>query len=154
MTRARLNLFIQPDHARRLAELSAMRGLSKSSIVAAALASFLSPDAADQREAAISRRLDRLSRQYERLERDQQIMIETLALYVRYFLTVSPPVAPSQQDALRAQGKLRYGQFIDQLARHLQRGRSLVRDVHEELYPESMAEGDEDAPPLSGDDHE
>ncbi|AWP59337.1 CopG family transcriptional regulator [Bordetella bronchiseptica] len=154
MTRARLNLFIQPDHARRLAELSAMRGLSKSSIVAAALASFLSPDAADQREAAISRRLDRLSRQYERLERDQQILIETLALYVRYFLTVSPPVAPSQQDALRAQGKLRYGQFIDQLARHLQRGGSLVRDVHGEIYPEPTVDGDEDAPPLSGDAHE
>ncbi|UTM01077.1 CopG family transcriptional regulator [Alcaligenes sp. NLF5-7] len=154
MTRARLNLFIQPDHARRLAELSAMRGLSKSSIVAAALASFLSPDAADQREAAVSRRLDRLSRQYERLERDQQILIETLALYVRYFLTVSPPVAPSQQDALRAQGKLRYGQFIDQLARHLQRGRSLVRDVHGEIYPESVAAQDDEAPPLPGDDHE
>lgn len=154
MTRARLNLFIQPDHARRLAELSAMRGLSKSSIVAAALASFLSPDAADQREAAISRRLDRLSRQYERLERDQQILIETLALYVRYFLTVSPPVAPSQQEALRAQGKLRYGQFIDQLARHLQRGRSLVRDAHGELYPESVSAQDDDAPPLQGDDHE
>lgn len=154
MTRARLNLFIQPDHARRLAELSAMRGLSKSSIVAAALASFLSPDAADQREAAISRRLDKLSRQYERLERDQQILLETVALYVRYFLTVSPPVAPSQQEALRAQGKLRYGQFIDQLARHLQRGRSLVRDVHDELYPESVTAHDEDAPPLRGDDHE
>ena len=34
----RLNLFVQPDHARRLEDLSAHRGVSKSSIVAAALA--------------------------------------------------------------------------------------------------------------------
>lgn len=67
MSRARLNLFIEPDHARRLDELAAMKGLSKSSIVAAALASFLSPDSGDQREAAIAKRLDRLSRQFDKL---------------------------------------------------------------------------------------
>ncbi|QBR39554.1 CopG family transcriptional regulator [Kerstersia gyiorum] len=132
----RLNLFIQPDHARRLDDLSAHRGVSKSSIVAAALASFLSPDAADQREAAITRRLDRLTRQFDKLERDQNILIETLALFVRYTLTVSPSVPAEHQEAVRAQGKQRYAQFIDQLARHLQRGRSLVREVHEEIYPE------------------
>ena len=97
MSRARLNLFIEPDHARRLDDLAAHRGVSKSSIVAAALSAFLSPDAADQREAALARRLDRLSRQFDKLDRDQNILIETLALYVRYFLTVSPPVAEAHQ---------------------------------------------------------
>ncbi len=37
VSRARLNLFIEPEHARRLDELAAMKGISKSSIVAAAL---------------------------------------------------------------------------------------------------------------------
>ena len=41
MSRTRLNLFIEPEHARRLDELATMKGLSKSSIIAAALASFL-----------------------------------------------------------------------------------------------------------------
>ena len=71
MTQHRLNVFIQPEHGKRLDELAAKKGVSKSSIVAAALASWLSPDAADQREAAIAKRLDRLSRHAERLERDQ-----------------------------------------------------------------------------------
>ena len=84
MSQYRLNLFIQPEHAKRLDELAAKKGVSKSSIVAAALAS-LSPDAGDQREAAIAKRLDRLSRQTERMERDQNIQIETLALFIRYF---------------------------------------------------------------------
>ena len=104
MTQYRLNLFIQPEHAKRLDELAAKKGVSKSSIVAAALASWLSPDAADQREAAIAKRLDRLSRQAERMERDQNIQIETLALFIRYFLTVSTPVPEAHQDAARAQG--------------------------------------------------
>ena len=138
MSQYRLNLFIQPEHAKRLEELAAKKGVSKSSIVAAALASWLSPDAGDQREAAIAKRLDRLSRQAERLERDQNIQIETLALFIRYFLTVSTPVPEAHQDAARAQGKVRFEQFVEQLGRHLLRGRSLVRDVVEELHPDPM----------------
>lgn len=137
MSRARLNLFIEREHARRLDELAAKKGVSKSSIVAAALASWLSPDSGDQREAAIARRLDRLSRQFEKLERDQTILIETVALYVRYFLTVSTPVPEGHQDAARAQGKARYSQFIEQLGRHLMRGQSLIKDLHEEISPDA-----------------
>ena len=135
MSRARLNIFIEPEHGKRLEDLAAHRGVSKSSVIAAALASFLSPDGGDQREAAMAKRLDRLSRQFDRLERDQNILIETLALYLRYYLTVSIAVPETQQDAARAQGRARYAQFIEQLGRHLQRGRSLVREVNEELEP-------------------
>ena len=136
MSRTRLNLFIEHEHAKRLDELAAMKGLSKSSIIAAALASFLSPDSGDQREAAIAKRLDRLSRQLDKLERDQNILIEKLALYVRYFLTVSTPVPEAHQEAARAQGRARFEQFIEQLGRHLLRGRSLVKDVVEEIQPD------------------
>ncbi len=135
MSQYRLNLFIQNEHAKRLDELAAKKGVSKSSIVAAALASWLSPDAADQREAAIAKRLDRLSRQAERMERDQNIAIETLALFIRYYLTVSTPVPEAHQDAARAQGKARFEQFTEQLGRHLLRGRSLVRDVWRNCIP-------------------
>ena len=135
MSRARLNIFIEPEHARRLDQLAVHKGVSKSAVIAAALASFLSPDGGDQREAALAKRLDRLTRQFERLERDQNVLIETVALYVRYSLTVSIPVPEGQQDAARAQGRARYAQFIEQLARHIQRGRSLVREVHEDIGP-------------------
>lgn len=138
MSRTRLNIFIEPDHAKRLDQLAAHKGVSKSAVIAAALASFLSLDAADQREAAMGKRLDRLSRQFDRLERDQSILVETVALYIRYFLTVSLPVPEGQQDAARAQGRVRYAQFIEQLARHIQRGRSLVREVHEEVAPDDL----------------
>lgn len=142
MSRTRLNLFIQPEHAKRLNELAITKGVSKSSIIAAALASWLSPDSGEQREVAMAKRLDRLSRQFERLERDQNILIETVALYVRYYLTVSTPVPEAHQDAARAQGKLRFTQFVEQLGRHLQRGRSLVSDLHEATPSEAQAAGD------------
>ena len=151
MSRSRLNIFLEPDHARRLGQLGAMKGVSKSAIVAAALASYLSPDGGDRREAAIAKRLDKLSRQFERLERDQTILIETVALFVRYTLTVNAPIPAAHQDAARAQGRERFRQFVDQLARHLRKGRSLVADVSEEIVPDQSRffglDGEESAEP-------
>ncbi len=146
MSRARLNVFLEREHAKRLEELSVMKGVSKSGIIAAALASFLSPDGGDRREAAMARRLDRLSQQYERLERDQTILIETLAQFIRHNLAVTAPIPEAHQEAARAQGRLRFEQFIEQLARHLQRGHRLVKDVIEEAMPgegEFFTEGNE-----------
>jgi len=133
----RLNVYFSSDLLGRLGELAARRGLTKSSIVEAALASFLSPDAADRREAVFVRRLDRMTRQIERLERDLTIGVETLALFVRFWLAVTPPLPESAQPAAKAQGSERYEAFIETLGRRLQQGRSLVREVSEEIYPEA-----------------
>jgi predicted transcriptional regulator len=135
VTKTRLNVYLERDHSKRVDELAAMKRLSRSSIVAAALASFLSPEGGERREAATARRLDKLARQFERLERDQTILIETVALYVRYYLSVTSPIPEEHQDAARAQGRGRFEQFIEQLGRHLQRGGSLVKEVYEEIQP-------------------
>jgi hypothetical protein len=135
MNKTRLNVYIQREHGKRLDELATMKNLSRSSVVAAALAAFLSPEGGERREVATAKRLDKLTRQFERLERDQTILIETLALFVRYYLSVTTPIAEEHQDAARALGRGRFEQFVDQLARHLQRGSSLVRDVCQEILP-------------------
>ena len=144
MKRTRLNLFIEPEHARRLDELAIKKAVSKSSLVATALAAWLGPTSGDQRETAMAKRLDRLSRQYERLERDQNILIETVALYVRYYLTVVTPVPEAHQDAARAQGRLRFSQFVEQLGRRLQKGRRLLDDVQTGSFADNT--GPEDDP--------
>jgi hypothetical protein len=135
MKRARLNIFIERDHASRLTQLAASLGKSKSSVVGLALQWYLSPESGDEREAAIAKRLDRIHRQFEKLERDQNVLIETVALFIRYFLTISPAVPGSQQDAARAEGSLRYQRFITHLAQHLQKDNSLVRELFEEIFP-------------------
>ena len=122
-------MFLEREHAKRLEELAAVRGLSKSAIVAAALASFLSPEGADRRDAAIGRRLDKLHRQAERFGRDQMILIETVALFIRVYLSVTTPIPEGHQEAARAQGRARFEQFITQLGRDLQRGSSFVKGL-------------------------
>jgi hypothetical protein len=138
MSHYRLNLFIQPEHAKRLDELAAKKGVSKSSIVAAALgivavARCRRPARGGHRQAAGSPVAPGRAHGAR-----PEHPIETLALFIRYYLTVSTPVPEAHQDAARAQGKARFEQFVEQLGRHLLRGRSLVRDVVEELHPDPM----------------
>ena len=78
---------LPPDLAGKLADYAARKSATQSLVVEAALASHLSPDGADRLEAALARRLDRISRQMERLERHVDISNEALALFVRFWLT-------------------------------------------------------------------
>ncbi len=134
MRRVRRNIYFELEQDRGLERMAATHRVSVSALVGRAVASFLSPDAEHQREAAIARRLDRLTRQFERLERDQTILTETLALFVRHYLTATPPIAEAHADAARAQGRALFERFIEQLAMQLQRGRRM-RDAVEELIP-------------------
>ena len=131
--RDRLNVYFEPTTAKALEELAIRRRVSKSAIVDAAVASFLSPDGADRREAAYTRRLDRLTRQIERLERDQTIMLEALGLFVRAWLTATPALADSAQAAAQAKGRERYESFIETIGRRVQQGRSLAKEVVEDV---------------------
>ena len=88
--RHRMNVYFPPELLKQIADLADRKKLSRSAIVEAAVASFLSPDGADRREVAFTRRLDRLSRQVQRLERNLGIAIETLALFVCFWLTTLP----------------------------------------------------------------
>jgi hypothetical protein len=87
--------------------LASRKKLSQSAIIQAAVTSFLSPDGADRREAAFTRRLDLLTRQIQRLERNAGVTMETLAMFVRFLLTITPPLPPDDQAALQAKGQQR-----------------------------------------------
>ncbi|MER8808214.1 CopG family transcriptional regulator [Mesorhizobium australicum] len=131
--RDRMNVYFPPQMLRQIAELADRKKLSRSAIVEAAVASFLSPDGADRREAAFTRRLDRLSRQVHRMERDLGITAETLALFVRFWLTITPPLPPDAQAAAQIKGRERFEGFIEALGRRLQKGQSFLREIPDDI---------------------
>lgn len=131
----RLSVYLEAELLDRLEAYAERRGVSKSMIAEAAVASFLSPDAAERQEAALVRRLDRLNRHADRLERDVGIGIEMLALFVRFWLTATPALPESAQAAARAKGRERYGAFVESLGRRLATGRAFSRELSFDLPP-------------------
>jgi hypothetical protein len=136
--KARMNVYFEPGLLQKVEDLAARKNLTKSLIIEAAVASFLSPDSDDRREAAFTRRLDRLSRQVERLERDLAISAEALALFVRFWLTVTPPLPDGAQPAAKAKGAERYREFIDTLGRRLAKGQSVLKEISEEFIVKAL----------------
>jgi predicted transcriptional regulator len=124
---------LPPDLARKLADYAAQKGVSQALVVEAAVASHLSPDGADRLEAALARRLDRMAHQIERLERHVKISNEAIALFVRFWLTSTPPLPDTAQVTAQAKGRERYEGYVEALGRRLAKGRTLADEVTAEV---------------------
>jgi len=129
----RIQPYISPETHHRLQAMAKRPGLSESAIVERALVAYFSGEADNQREAAINRRLDRLTRQFGRIERDNLVLAETLATFVHYFLTVTPPVPANQVEAARAKGDLRFDLFVRQVAEALRSGQRILQNAVEDV---------------------
>lgn len=144
--RSRLNVSLPVEMIGRINDLADRKRITRSAVVEAAVESFLSPDHADLQEAAMTRRLDRLSRQIVRLERDQHITSETLALFVRFWLTVTPPIPSEAQATAQAKGRERFEGFVETLGRRVQKGKSFLSEL-----PDDVCGGDGARPGMDGD---
>ena len=127
---------LPPDLAVQLADYAQRKRVPQALVVETALASLLSPDGADRLEAALARRLDRMTRQIQTLERHVTITNEALALFVRFWLTSTPPLPDTAQAAAQTNGRARYDGFVEALGRRLARGRTLADEVVKDIAAE------------------
>jgi predicted transcriptional regulator len=141
--RDRLSISLPVKLIGRVADLAERKRLSRSAIVEAALDSFLSPDSADMQEAAFTRRLDRLSRQAARVERDLRISTETLGLFIRFWLTITPPIAPEDHATAQVKGRERFEGFVDTLGKRIQKGQSFLDEIPDDISPTAAGEQDD-----------
>jgi hypothetical protein len=117
----RHQLFLDADITEKLEALAKKPGASKSAILADAIIAWLNRRGSHELDERFGQRLNRLSAQLNRIERDGQVLLETLALFVRYQLTVTAPL-PEPDSAARAVGRDRFQAFVDQVGRQIAGG--------------------------------
>jgi len=140
-TKTPFSVYLDPELMQALAAYADRRGKSRSLVAEAAIASFLSPDADEQREAAIAKRLDRLDRRQTRLERDVGIGVEMIALFVRFWLSNTPAPPEMERASMRRQGGDRYDAFIEALGRRLAKGPKVRQEIGEDVEASSKKAG-------------
>jgi len=118
----RYQLFLPAALAERFERLAAAPGASKSRLLAAAVEAWLDRRGHDELEQRFAVRLDRISDQLARIERNGHVELESLALFVRYMLIVTPPAADGDE-AARALGRDRFAVFVERVGRQLAGGR-------------------------------
>ena len=145
-TRTRLNLYFDPALIPQIEAMALRRSValrrnvSKSAIVEAAVISYLSGDADDQLEAAMSRRLDKLGRQIDTLDLDLAVLGETLAQFIHFWMTLTPPLTGAAQSAARAKGAERFEGFMQNLGRRLATGDRFLKEISRDIEPFSDTE--------------
>lgn len=122
LAQVRYQLFLPRDVATRFEALAAEPGASKSSILAAVLTAALYRRRAGDLEERSAIRLDRVSNQLARIERDGHVSLESLGLLIRYMLTVNAPLAEEDQVA-RAVGRNCFAAFVARVGQTLASGR-------------------------------
>lgn len=125
--KCRHQLYLAEDISEKLEALAAEPGASKSAILADAVQAWLTRRGTRELDDRFGLRLERIGNQLGRIERDQQVLMESLALFVRYQLTINAPL-PEADVAARAVGRDRFQAFIDQVGRQIAGGsRTLAR---------------------------
>lgn len=120
--RIRHQFFLSEDLTERLETLAARPGVSKSAILADAVEAWLNRRGAHELDDRFGLRLDRLTRAIDKVGRDGEVLLETVALFVRYELAIHPPLAENDH-AGRAMARERFNAFVQQVGRQIAAGR-------------------------------
>jgi len=117
--KSRRHFYLDDALFKELDRLSAAPGATPSAIVADALSAYFEGRGADALDRKLGMRLDRFTRQLGRIERDVAIVMESLALFVRFELMVTAPLPEADQAAARALAQDRFQEFVDTVSRRL-----------------------------------
>ena len=144
----RYSILLSQEVAERFERVARLRHGCKSAVVEEALERRLIPEKYPLIDEALLRRLDEQAKSLATLKRDQAIYGEMLSLFVRYFLTVTPPLTDREQQPARQLGRERFQLLAAQIGRRIASDRRLISEVIETITlnnPDLFAAAMEDA---------
>jgi len=127
--RHRHALYLSDVMTQRLHMVAETHRVAKSEILERALRLYLANGGGDPPADLLVLQHESNTRSLRRLERDLAIANELLATFVRYFVTITPPLPENEHAAARALGQLRFEQVIEDIGRRLRTDRSLIARV-------------------------
>lgn len=114
----RHNLYFDREVSEAMKAIAAGPGGNMSRLVNDALRDWLARKATREIDDLLKPRLDRMSREIAGARRDIDVLLESLALFIRYQLTVTAPL-PEADLAGRAVGRDRFEAFVAQVGRQM-----------------------------------
>lgn len=131
--RQRINVYFEPGLLKQVEALAERRKVSKSAVIEAAVLSLVSGEDDGRRDAALSKRLDRIGRRIDDVDEAVAVLGEAFALYTHAWMMHQLPIPANENQAAQDRGAEMYARFNDVLVRRLALGKRFlcerVRDV-------------------------
>lgn len=102
------------------------RGVSDGSIIEAALREFLGKT---EQEEIILKKLDRISRQLEKIRRENGAMLEVLSSFIRVYLTHEREISEDDKVKAEVKGARRFSRFMDLVASQLEKNKPFFDEM-------------------------
>jgi hypothetical protein len=120
--RIRHQFLLEPALSEKLEALARRPGATKSEIVAKAIEAFIERRGENELDQRYGKRLDRISRDLDHLRRDVEIVLESLALFIRFSITLNAHT-PAPDKATQAVAQERFQKFVEQVGRQIAAGK-------------------------------
>jgi hypothetical protein len=118
----------------KLQQYAAKKGVSKSSVNHAALARYLDDTNHDQ---VILRKLDRISRNQERGQRDSDFFVEAFAVFVQIWMAHTPRLADADKPLAEQSALQRFREYAEHVVEKLAEGGTFFADQAREHVVEN-----------------
>ena len=115
----RISIYLSREAERLLNRAIEDRGASMSGVVEAAIKAMFDEDAKLSELELLSGRMQKLARAAEKIADETTAQTESLALFILYYLCITPPLPESSRAAAEALGQKRFDRFIGQVSEKL-----------------------------------
>lgn len=120
--RIRHQFLLEPELSEKLENLSRNPSTTKSAIVAKAVEAFIERRGENELDQRYGKRLDRLSRELGHVRRDAEMILESLALFIRFSITLHAHT-PVPDRATQVVAQERFDKFVEQVGRQIASGK-------------------------------
>ncbi|RUW53347.1 CopG family transcriptional regulator [Mesorhizobium sp. M1A.F.Ca.ET.072.01.1.1] len=120
--RIRHQFLLEPELSEKLDNLSRDPSTTKSAVVAKAVEAFIDRRGENELDRRYGVRLDRLSRDLGHVRRDAEMILESLALFIRFSITLHAHT-PAPDKATQAIAQERFDKFVEQVGRQIASGK-------------------------------
>ncbi|MER8515674.1 CopG family transcriptional regulator [Mesorhizobium sp. M1060] len=120
--RIRHQFLLERELSEKLETLSRNPSTTKSAIVAKAVEAFIERRGENELDNRYGMRLDRLSRDLDHIRTDVEVILESLALFIRFSITLHSHT-PVPDRATQAIAQERFDKFVEQVGRQIASGK-------------------------------
>lgn len=104
------------------------RGVSEGSIIEAALRDYLGKT---ENEDILLKKSDKVSRQIERLRRENKVSLEVLSTFIKVYLTHTKDIPENEKTAAEMKAARKFNKFMELVAKSLEANKTIFDELEQ-----------------------